>query len=569
METGTKEQEMKPFHSRVCGSSKDCRTAEDWSLTSCCPAGPAASRGNMASIRERAAALKLRAFSPAAAGVRTAQASSIWTDLIAHLRSKVTVKRRLVQFKAHSDCFVGSEAVDVLLQRAANATGLQGGAVSRAQVVCVCQALLQSGAFEAVGAGDRRQDAFKDSGSTLYRFTEWRRPAVEELERHAALVQRLFLGAPPRPEEPVGPVGGPSRGRQTDAALPQSLVNEVWQEQTLLRLLSLVELPLLEGVLQCSQSPTSDPSADLLPHRNPDLISNSLDRRILQALRDSQEDEWLSSALDCLDFLPDQQVAELSRELPRRFPPESSDPEPPHGGAVQDGGPSSDDDLPPRPLTPWRLLLFGSLVRHYGSRPPLLPPNMAAVYAAVAALLENGQMEKALEALQLCLKLLPPGCREELRRLLTFMAAAAGPRAPKLDKEAENRAAVMKAFSKAVLHSRSFPKEKQDLMLNFLLSNRQEVFKIPGFLHKTISEKLAGLAQTDGPAPPPGPPASIQAAADAAKLGTQQALLELLSSIDLDRSMAAKERRRLLRQFCSAHPEIFHQYFGDSAASQI
>ncbi|XP_007579263.1 DEP domain-containing protein 7-like [Poecilia formosa] len=530
----------------------------------------------MASIRERAAALKLpeklRAFSPP---VKTAQVSSIWSDLIAHLRSKVRVKRRLVQFKAHSDCFVGSEAVDVLLQHAANANCLQGGAVSREQVVCVCQALLQSGAFEAVGTRDRRQDAFKDSGSALYRFTEWRRPAVEELERCAALVQRLFLGAPPRPEEPAGsagsegPVGGPSRGRQTDTALPQSLVNEVWQEQTLLRLLSLVELPLLERVLQCSQGPTSDPSADLLPHHNPDLISNSLDRRILQAYRDSQEDDWLSSALDCLDFLPDQQVAELSRELPRCFPPESSDPEPPHGGAVQEGGPSSDDDLPARPPAPWQLLLFGSLVRHYGSRPPLLPPNMAAVYAAVAQLLENGQLGKTLEALQLCLKLLPPGCREELRRLLTFMAAAAEPRAPKLDKEVENRAAVMKAFSKAILHSRSFPKEKQDLMLNFLLSNRQEVFKIPGSLHKTISEKLAGLAQTDAPASPPGPPASIQAPDDAAKLNTQQALWELLSSIDLDRSMAAKERRRLLRQFCSAHPEIFHQYFGNSAASQI
>ncbi|XP_023180459.1 DEP domain-containing protein 7-like [Xiphophorus maculatus] len=524
----------------------------------------------MASIRERAAALKLpeklRAFSPPAAGVKAAQSSSIWSDLIAHLRSKVTVKRRLVQFKAHSDCFVGSEAVDVLLRHAANANGLQGGAVSREQVVCVCQALLQSGALEAVGTRNRRQDAFEDSGSALYRFAEWRRPAVEELERRAALVQQLFLGAPLRPEEPAGsagsegPVGSPSRGRQTDAALPQSLINEVWQEQTLLRLLNLVELPLLEGVLQCSQSPTSDPSADLLPHRNPDLISNSLDRRILQAFRDSQEDNWLTSGLDCLDFLPDQQVAVLSRELPR-----CSDPEPPHGGAVQDGGPSSEDDLPDRPPTPGQLLLFGSLVRHYGSRPPLLPPNMAAVYTAVAELLENGQLEKALEALQLCLKLLPPGCREELRKVLTFMAAAAEPRAPKLDKEVENRAAVMKAFSKAILHSRSFPKEKQDLILNFLLSNRQEVFKIPGSLHKTISEKLAGLAQTDAP----GPPASSQAPADAAKLGTQQALLELLSSINLDRSMAAKERRRLLRQFCSAHPEIFHQYFGDSAASQI
>lgn len=67
------------------------------------------------------------------------------------------------------------------------------------------------------------------------------------------------------------------------------VVDEVWQEQTLLRLLNLVELPLLEGVLQCSQTPSSPPS-HRLAHSNPDLIysSNHLDRQILKAFRDSQ-----------------------------------------------------------------------------------------------------------------------------------------------------------------------------------------------------------------------------------------------------------------------------------------
>lgn len=68
-----------------------------------------------------------------------------------------------------------------------------------------------------------------------------------------------------------------------------AVVDEVWQEQTLLRLLNLVELPVLEGVLQCRQSPSS-PSPANLAHSNPDLIysSNHLDRQILKAFRDSQ-----------------------------------------------------------------------------------------------------------------------------------------------------------------------------------------------------------------------------------------------------------------------------------------
>lgn len=68
------------------------------------------------------------------------------------------------------------------------------------------------------------------------------------------------------------------------------VVNEVWREQTLNRLLKLVELPLLEGVLQYSQDPPSPPRSTTPAHRNPDLIfnSNHLDRRILEAFKESQ-----------------------------------------------------------------------------------------------------------------------------------------------------------------------------------------------------------------------------------------------------------------------------------------
>lgn len=77
------------------------------------------------------------------------------------------------------------------------------------------------------------------------------------------------------------------------------MVDEVWQEQTLLRLLDLVEVPLLEGVLQCSQTPSSPPPSNLLAHSNPDLIysSNHLDRQILKAFRDSQYKHFLFSLL--------------------------------------------------------------------------------------------------------------------------------------------------------------------------------------------------------------------------------------------------------------------------------
>ncbi|KAM4741210.1 DEP domain-containing protein 7-like [Anableps anableps] len=575
----------------------------------------------MSTIKERAAALKLAeklCVRPQAPGVlvKPAQSSSsMWSSLIAHLRSKVTVKRRLVHLRFHNDCFLGAEAVDVLLEHIGNAKPFEGATVSRDKVVCVCQALLECDVFEAVGTKvfgkNKKQDAFEDSRSALYRFVGTSSPSVEQLERGALVngIQKLFLSSPPdRHEEQASsaeveisipakvletsatacqlesrfatkgtlacPVGSLSR-EQTDAALPQSLVNEVWQEQTLLRLLNLVELPLLEGVLQCSQHPTSRPPASLGAHGNPYLVSSSnhLDRKILKAFRDSQDDEWLYRALDCLDFLPDQLVVELSRELPRCFPPEKgrSKREPPDGSTIQDGGPSRDRRTGV-PLVRWKLLLYATLVKHYSNRPPLLPQNMTDVYAAIADLLVNARLDKALEALQLCLKLLPPDRREELRRLLTFMSSAAEPQALQLDKEMENRLAVKRSFSKAVLHSRTFPQEKEELMLVFMLSNIKEIFKIPGSLLKVVSEKLAGLAQGAQPdvtSSSPGLQASSEAHADSTKKNTNQELWVLLNNIHLDTKISAKERKRLLRQFCLAHPEIFNQYFGDSAGTEL
>lgn len=53
--------------------------------------------------------------------------------------------------------------------------------------------------------------------------------------------------------------------------------------------------------------------------------------------------------------------------------------------------------------------------------------------------------------------------------------------------------------------------------------------------------------------------------ADTTKKSTNQELWALLNSIQLDTKMSAKERKRLLGQFYQAHPEIFIQYFGESA----
>ncbi len=56
---------------------------------------------------------------------------------------------------------------------------------------------------------------------------------------------------------------------------------------------------------------------------------------------------------------------------------------------------------------------------------------------------------------------------------------------------------------------------------------------------------------------------------DSTKDTTKQELWTLLNNIHLDTKISAKERKRLLRQFYQAHPEIFNQYFGESVVSML
>lgn len=54
------------------------------------------------------------------------QSSSLWSGLISHLRASVTVKRRRVHLRAHGDCFLGSEAADVVTEHVNHAKDLEG-----------------------------------------------------------------------------------------------------------------------------------------------------------------------------------------------------------------------------------------------------------------------------------------------------------------------------------------------------------------------------------------------------------------------------------------------------------
>ncbi|XP_019407845.1 PREDICTED: DEP domain-containing protein 7 [Crocodylus porosus] len=513
----------------------------------------------MASVRERAAALNLCAvYSPASKppGFSLAQkpfgATYIWSSIINALQTQVEVKKRRQNLKCYNDCFIGSDAVDIVFAHLLQNRYFGDIDISRAKVVRVCQALMDYKVFEAVSTrvfGKDKRSVFEDSSCSLYRFANVPSPVDSPFEKehgHRTPQRRgkteLFNPSQIKSENLDDLWKNlrlqPANTLQVNISevLSPQVINEVWQEQTIARLLQLVDLPLLDSLLKHQEI------GPKLPQTKKDagyiITSNYLDREILKAFTDTQTDEWLSAAIDCLDYLPDQMVVDISRNLPDQ----------------------------PDKTEAWKLLLFDTIGGYYSQKEPLLT-HASDIHTGIAELLVNGKTEQALEAVQLYLKLLNSQTREEFRRLLYFMAVAAYHSELKLQKETDNRMVVKRIFSKAVINNKTLSKGKTDLLILFLVDRQKDVLKIPGTLHKMVSDKLVAIQQGQDPSKNTGYTFCQKLDEGEYHSNTEKTtkdeLLSLLKTIDEDSKLSAKEKKRLLDQFHSSNPTIFMQYFGD------
>ncbi|XP_043561459.1 DEP domain-containing protein 7 isoform X1 [Chiloscyllium plagiosum] len=515
----------------------------------------------MATVQERARLMSLTLNPAALSPARRAElptskqfrATHIWCNIIVALQSEVEVKRRRHHLKHHNDCFLGSDAVDLILSHLLQNCYFGEVQISRSKVVRLCQALMDNKVFEPVGTklfSKDKECAFEDSCS-LYRFTTVHRwvDVVNECQAsghgfnglHRRHEPDHFSTANHPPDSPLEellsnlnlkPVAASSIGT---SQLPHQVVEEIWQEQAILRLLQLIDLPILDSLLDRKEHQTKLQSSSTKAN---DITRNFLDREILKAFSDSQEDDWLSSAVDLLEFLPDLSVVEISRNLPE---------------------PSSDIDQ-------CKVVFFDAIAKYYSqTKEPLLTNDFFDIHTGVAELLVNGKSEPALEATQLCLKLMDSRNREELRRLLNFMAVAAQPTSVTLQKGVEGRIVMKRTFGKAIVSNKNLPKGKADLLVLFLLDHQKDVFKVPGSLHKMVSEKLMFVQHGGDPDLHTGHTYCERLTRAACERNmwktTREELLLLLQTIDENPKLSAKEKKKVLAQFNKSHPAIFIQYF--------
>ncbi|NWW80044.1 DEPD7 protein, partial [Climacteris rufus] len=467
------------------------------------------------------------------------QATQLWNSIIHALHSQVEIKRRRQHLKTYKNCFTGSNAVDVVLSHLMQSMYLSCNDISRLKGVRVCQALMDHKVFEPVGAKlylfkSGKETEFEDTDTSLYRFVnssldpllprknkddeslspeqlckqKTKRPSkVEELLRsiyvHASLPPKIMVNEPTH-------------------LLSKPVIEDVWKQQTLLRLLQLIDVPLLEDILVSSVKTKSDSFG-----KEEDMvISNTfLDREVTCSLNLPELDRWLYAAIECLEYFPDQFTVMVSQQL--------------HGSSNN-----------PSNVNTYKKVLFDVIMKYYSQKKDsLLATQDLDIHSGIIELIEKGKTDQALEALQLYLKLLAPNVSEELHRLLTFLVIASEPEGYRLQKQFENRFVIIKTCTKFILQNRTLSKPQAELLTQFLMDNHSELFKAPLTLLELTSRKLQSLLEGQDPDINSGFTFCQRITTkeyEDQKQQTNQYLLALIQEMHNDPTVPLKQKKKLI-----------------------
>ncbi|XP_067998841.1 DEP domain-containing protein 4 [Melanerpes formicivorus] len=497
------------------------------------------------------------------------QATQLWNSIIHALHSQVEIKRRRQHLKTYKNCFTGSNAVDVVLSHLMQSMYLSCNDISRLKGVRVCQALMDHKVFEPVGAKlylfkNEKETEFEDTNTSLYRFVnssltplprkskdsdslssdqicKQKRKRCSQVKCETTLSNPLALEAADkkRVEEllqsinvhaslpPKIMINEPTR------LLSKTVIDDVWKQQALLRLLQIIDVPLLEGILVSSVKT----KPDCFSKEEDLIISNTfLDREVTCSLNLPELDKWLYAAIECLEYFPDQFIVMVSQQLP----------------------PSTNT---PCSLNAYKKILFDVIVKYYSQKKDsLLAAQDLDIHSGIIELIEKGKTDQAVEASQLYLKLLAPNTREELHRLLTFIAVASDPEGYKLQKQFDNRLVIIKTCTKFILQNKALPKAQAELLTQFLMDNHSELFKTPLTLLELTSRRLECLLEGQDPDINSGF-TFCQRVTDKEyedqKRQTNLYLLALVQEVHNDPTVPLKQKKKLMKELRKHHSLVY------------
>ncbi|XP_005930274.1 DEP domain-containing protein 4 [Haplochromis burtoni] len=515
-------------------------------------------------------------------------ATQLWHNIIQALQTQVEVRSCRRHLRVYAECFTGSDAVDAVLSYLMQNVAFCTSEVSRLKAARLCQALMEAKVFEPVGTKLFRRDkevTFEDSSCSLYRFLEYKGfsnsdvkgninaenilPEQQEIKKKRSsrrlnelrtIANPLAVGSSDRRVERLlrainlQPSLSAAHNRTTTSStfLSKTVSDQVWKQQTVLQLLQLVELPVLDCILTSPER--VHPQTCKAPLANQDLvISNTcLERELSDTLPLPQLDEWLSAAADCLELFPDQLIVVAGEQL-----------------SLQCGNASLEDPSAEH-MTSKKRLLFDTIAKYYSGqeKSPLISGRYLDIHIAVLNLLDEGKLQDAIKASQLCLRLLETSLRDELQRLLAFMAIAARSDACRLQKQTDNRSLVCRTFQRALVQNHELTRSQSEALVFFLMDNHSELFKTPTTLIEAVRRTLRTVQQGKDPDSFATftfcQQVTPQEYEDQREATTLESLKQLLHDISSSKRMSAKEKRRMLKEFEKHHPVVFLQHFSST-----
>ncbi|KAM9578450.1 DEP domain-containing protein 4 isoform 1-T1 [Guaruba guarouba] len=494
------------------------------------------------------------------------QATQLWNSIIHALHSQVEIKRRRQHLRTYKNTFTGSNAVDVVLSHLMQSMYLSCNDISRLKGVRVCQALMDHKVFEPVGAKlhlfkNEKETEFEDTNTSLYKFVNSSPTTLllrknkdneslspEQIckqktkrcsnrtksERTVSSPLALEVADKKRVEELLKSISVHAflppkiMVNEPTHLLSKRVIEDVWKQQTLLRLLQLIDVPFLEDILVSSVKTKPDcfGKEDL-------IISNTfLDREIASSLNLPELDKWLYAAIECLEYFPDQFIVMVSQQLPQ-------------------------STNKPCSLNTYKKILFDTIIKYYSQKKDcLLDTQDLDIHSGIIELIEKGKTDQALEASQLYLKLLAPNIREELHRLLTFIAIASESGGYKLQKQFENRLVIIKTCTKFILQSKTLSKPQAELLTQFLMDNHSDLLKTPLTLLEITSRKLESLLEGQDPDTNSGFTFCQRVTTkeyEDQNQQTNQYLLTLVQEMDSDPTVPLKQKKKLVKEFKKYH----------------
>ncbi|XP_022111977.1 DEP domain-containing protein 7-like isoform X2 [Acanthaster planci] len=307
-------------------------------------------------------------------------------------------------------------------------------------------------------------------------------------------------------------------------------VNEIWKESTIQRLLELVDIPMLEDILFCTENFTV-----------PSYSSGSVTKRGNSNRQQTTRDQWLSSALACLHSHPD-------------------------SSTITDSFLSANNSQSQSAVHARKLLLFQTLTNHIGERRrPLMPTEFQDILMAVLGSIARGKTSRAIELAQLAFTMLGAGEREELQNLLHFMASASSKTAVRLSYEIDNRVTVITSFTPAIIPSRIVSPIQAKNLVAFMMDCVDRVCEMPPLVAQRAERRISRLkaGQRDVSQESSCVRVTPQQYHQQRTAGTDAALRDLTNAVIDDVKIPLRDKKQHLQDLKKHHPAVYDKNFAD------